>query len=555
MFFLMAGDSTTVNETEKSNELQNELDDSVENVVVKRIKPLLEKLEIKKFRDIPAGMIPLGTAITALAGRNATGKSTILGMLGQPFGGRGSNLTDLFGNLMATKFSQILKMDAETAGDHEYILYFYDPIPPYKELDIPVKSKLRNRLSDGTPVGLRFVTGRTHRRGEGNLDVPVAYLGLRRLDPIGENKKISHVTAELSSTEISYFNDAYMKIMGDTGASQSCNLISGQSGKKTLSITPQNYSPLSISAGQDNIGRILAAIISLQRLKNDPIISYYGGLVLIDELDASLHPASLYTLVDCMYDWSKQFGIQFVFSTHSLDLLDYLYRHKRNKVNSTAIVYFSRPYGKVEIILQPTPNQINTDLKLQRPNYGNESTVSVYCEDSVARKYLDCLIRNSKTSNYIRIIETRDYGAGELYKAAWAFRSIPELERAIFVVDGDKANLADEKKNIVVLPGGNAPELVALQYIKSNRPDNPVFKKHPHGLTFSHLSAPIPLEETASIGAAKRWFALEFNDETQLNWLWESYIQDNAEVVQTFHDAFKIALNQALRAAHMDPVD
>lgn len=553
MFFFADHDSSK--RTQSCDPKENDLQADTITIGEKRIKPLLEKLVIRKFRDLPAEEIPIGKAITILAGRNATGKSTILGMLGQPFGGRESDLKDLFGNLMATKFSQILKMDGEIAGNHEYLLNFYEPIPPYKDVEIPVKSKLRRRLPDGTPVGLRFVTGHSHKKGEGNLDVPVSYLGLRRLDPIGENKKISHETAELSPEEIDYFNDAYMKIMGEPCASQSCNLISGQSGKKTLSITPSNYSPLSISAGQDNIGRILAAILSIRRLKSAPAVNYYGGLVLIDELDASLHPASLYTLVDCMYDWSMSLGIQFVFSTHSLDLLDYIHRHKRSKINSTVIVYFSKPYGKVKFTINPTQHQIRSDLKLQRPNYGQESTISVYCEDEVARRYFECLIQKSRMENYVRIIQTRDYGAGELHKAAWAFRSIPELEKAIFVVDGDKAELADEKYNILVLPGGDAPEMVALRYVKSIQPDNPVFERHPQGLTLSHLLAAIPLDSKKSTDAAKKWFSKEFNDEYLRNWIWSSYINDHAKEVDEFYSNFKIILNQALRAAKLETID
>lgn len=553
MFFFADHDSNIRNQSCDAEEE----DLQPETVILgeKRIKPVLEKLIIRKFRDLPEGEIPIGKAITILAGRNATGKSTILGMLGQPFGGRGSNLKDLFGNLMAAKFSQILKMDEEKAGDHEYLLAFYEPVPPYKEVTIPVKSKPRRRLQDGSTVGLRFVTGHTHKKGEGNLDVPVAYLGLRRLDPIGENKKISHETAELSTEEISYFNDAYRKIMGEPCLSQSCNLISGYSGKKTLSITPANYSPLSISAGQDNIGRIIAAILSIRRLKDDPTINYYGGLVLIDELDASLHPASLYSLIDCMYDWSSSMGIQFIFSTHSLDLLDYIYRYKRGKKKSTEIIYFSKPYGKVELAFNPTPHQIRSDLKLLRPNYGQESAISVYCEDSVARCFFECLIQDTEMANYIQVVTTRDYGASELHKAAWAFRCIPELERAIFVVDGDKPEYEDEKNTIIALPGSMAPEAMALKYIKNNRLDNPVFANHPKGLTLSHLLVATPLDSENNIDIIKKWFAKEFNDEYLRNWIWSSYKTDHVDEVDVFLKKFKIALNLALRAAKLETID
>ena len=46
---------------------------------------VIKSIEIEKFRAIENLNLKIGQKLTAIAGRNATMKSTILGMLGQPF--------------------------------------------------------------------------------------------------------------------------------------------------------------------------------------------------------------------------------------------------------------------------------------------------------------------------------------------------------------------------------------------------------------------------------------------------------------------------------------
>ena len=46
---------------------------------------IIQRMEIEKFRAFQNTSFALGKRITAIAGRNATQKTTLLGMLGQPF--------------------------------------------------------------------------------------------------------------------------------------------------------------------------------------------------------------------------------------------------------------------------------------------------------------------------------------------------------------------------------------------------------------------------------------------------------------------------------------
>ena len=46
---------------------------------------IIKSIEIEKFRAFENVSFYLGRRITAIAGRNATQKTTVLGMIGQPF--------------------------------------------------------------------------------------------------------------------------------------------------------------------------------------------------------------------------------------------------------------------------------------------------------------------------------------------------------------------------------------------------------------------------------------------------------------------------------------
>ena len=51
---------------------------------------------------------------------------------------------------------------------------------------------------------------------------------------------------------------------------------------------------------------------------------YKGGLLLIDEFDATLFPASQFCLMDILYDISPSLNLQIVVTTHSTDLINHV---------------------------------------------------------------------------------------------------------------------------------------------------------------------------------------------------------------------------------------
>ncbi|WP_278549898.1 hypothetical protein, partial [Cloacibacillus evryensis] len=92
--------------------------------------PVIESLEVEKFRSLPKEKYILGSRITIIAGQNATGKSTLLGMLGQPFGVKDSK--DIWGNVLKTEFREIFKISPvhDSPGDHAYKITTLEQLHP-----------------------------------------------------------------------------------------------------------------------------------------------------------------------------------------------------------------------------------------------------------------------------------------------------------------------------------------------------------------------------------------------------------------------------------------
>ena len=93
----------------------------------KRLEPFgIKGIEVSRFRAMHDLEIGLGQLVTVIAGQNGTSKSTILGMLGQPFGLR--DRRTIFGRPFSTKFTDIFNMSPEhdIPGEHLYYVDFRD---------------------------------------------------------------------------------------------------------------------------------------------------------------------------------------------------------------------------------------------------------------------------------------------------------------------------------------------------------------------------------------------------------------------------------------------
>lgn len=234
---------------------------------------MIQKLHIERFRGFQNVDCTLGSQITAIAGQNGTQKTVLLGILSQPF-----SITD---------GENPMKGETPLCGGN-YKSAFADKFKFSPEFDIP-KGHEWTLYVDGN---VRFYRKGDHRKGAGYLQYPVIYLSLKRLFPIGEDLNIKESDkVQLTPEEIQEFKILHKKILISQDKVDTPQYIES-SNKNTLGVNTDLYDWRLNSAGQDNLGKIVLALLSFKRLHTKYGADYKGGILAIDELDSALYQAS-----------------------------------------------------------------------------------------------------------------------------------------------------------------------------------------------------------------------------------------------------------------------
>ncbi|MGO4771136.1 AAA family ATPase [Flavobacterium sp. W22_SRS_FK3] len=244
------------------------------------------KLEVGNFRHISNQTIEIGNVITAIAGQNGTGKSTLLGWIAQASDFKFKNKT-LLETYFKSKYSEIFRFCPEQDYNKEYNVSIY-----YLESEEVECKKMSTRLIE---TENRY---RVDFDGRGTaLNFPVIYLGLKRLIPLASEKNISLQDFQLDNNDKNHFAKLSKEILYITRDVVEAEFVKSTN-KNMFAMKTNDYGHLGNSAGQDNLGQIISSIISFSRLKSELKESYNGGLLLIDEIDATLYAGSQVKLIE-----------------------------------------------------------------------------------------------------------------------------------------------------------------------------------------------------------------------------------------------------------------
>lgn len=205
----------------------------------------ITNLQITKFRHLNDINVVLGNRLTAIAGQNGTGKSTILGLLGHVCKEK-TNFKTFDNKRFETDYSEIFKFsfpDFDKPKEHLYEVNFSD------NTSTQVMSYARKEKNK--PESLRLRVGQSTNEG-GKIDFPVLFLGLKRLIPIAQERKVDLSDHSLSEDELAFYVKSHNEIllMQDEISSDEVKTTS----KHFLAAKSANYDSLGNSAGQDNIG-------------------------------------------------------------------------------------------------------------------------------------------------------------------------------------------------------------------------------------------------------------------------------------------------------------
>ncbi len=407
------------------------------------------KLEVENFRHINNQTIEIGSVITAIAGQNGTGKSTLLGWIAQASDFKSKSKT-LLETYFKSKYSEIFRFCPEQDYNKEYNVSIF-----YLESEDEECKKMSTRLIE---TENRY---RVDFDGRGTaLNFPVIYLGLKRLIPLASEKSISLQDFQLENSDRNHFAKLSKEILYITRDVVEAEFVKSTN-KNMFAMKTSDYGHLGNSAGQDNLGQIISSIISFSRLKSELKESYDGGLLLIDEIDATLYAGSQVKLIDKLYGIAKSLNVQIIFTTHSIEILE----HLSKKTGDETKINFLKWNNKNAI------NEVNPNIELLKNVIRVQTGVSkklekiqFICEDAVAEVWCKSLINGTDLKQKIEIIKG-PFPDGTLIEMANSRH--PIFKSTNFILDGDAKENHNKRKipRTAILPGTHKPEKVLFDFI------------------------------------------------------------------------------------------
>lgn len=506
--------------------------------------------------------------LNCIAGHNGIGKSTLLAILNNVGELKKKHGQHLNGKPFRGEYSELIKGNETFDTVGEKIKVYFSDRPKNGTLEDSYPESLTFRATfqkhmqskndnkhPGQMKRYRLIPKRTNnRKTESKLTFPTFYLGLSRLYPIGESKKTD--SKKINNALLNNLLKDYNKLLGiskDVKMNAEILNISETNNKSGFGVNTDTYNYLANSAGQDNLGQILLAIYSFQELKNKLDQNYFGGVLLIDEIDATLHPGVQNKLIDYLLVKSKELKLQIFFTTHSNTLLEHLIKIRelstKKDENAIHINFLDNLKKDIQIRENPSKDFITNNLKETYTTITKKKVIHIVTEDDVAENYLNHILEFKKFpfADNINFIKSSNSWT-TLMKL---FIAEPKaFSNFIFVLDPDlNAKEMEEilKKNInyqimylgkeiQILPGNLAIEKLIWEWIKELDYTSPIFYEDimdQQSIGIKILKENGPTDE--SLDSIKKWYE---NNMQFHNIFFDYYIEENETTINQFYNNF-----------------
>ena len=520
---------------------------------------IIKHAYIEKFRALNNIDFDLGNKITAIVGHNGTLKTTVLGILSQTFTIGPDNPMygekTIDGYNFRSQFSEKFKLsDKDIPGEHKWKLTLKDGI--YKNNTFEAHSIPRNK--NGTAI--RFWSTEGKGSNTGYPQVPVYYISLKRVTPIGEENKINY-TSELNSEEKKFIVDEYRHILTITEHDEmSVDTITSRN-KYSAAIHSEEYDALAISAGQDNIAKLLLAVLSFKRLKDKFKSKYKGGILLIDEIESTLHPLAQSMLIKRIMKYARDYKIQFIFTTHSPTVIKTVFFDKYNK-EDIKLLYLKRVGKTVIGVNEPPIENVIAELsgEVLRPKKTSVKKIDIFCEDIVARNIIRVLLSDYKA--YYKISNC-SIGAEEYIELLRV--KLPSIINSVVILDGDKNTKSinnkiknNNIKNVHFIPTIDCPEKMIYLYLFNLDPHHDFWDNNLGGFDKTKCFAEYNnlISQNANTDKYKKWF------ENVKSCFGKNYVKvlkywmiDNKEEYEEFVASFISKYNEVAIRINGNPIE
>ncbi len=439
---------------------------------------MIKNIHFNHYRKLKNIDISFSPNVNIISGTNGTCKSSILHIISNSFqvvkpSQKDVEIKKCIATIRAINDQYNPKLESLTRGDKLHS----DPAPghsgPYYSVDywnsLPTLSfRKHNSQKDGQ---YRYaVKPKYSSKCKDSLPaIPVIYLGLNRLVTYGEyrdNEPITGIKQNLPEDYLSEIVSIYKSFTNYDISHIVNNHMGSVKIRADFESSATGIDSNTISAGEDNLYIILLALVSL-KYYYDTICNHneVDSILLIDEFDATLHPAFQSKLFDLVMDYSIKYKIQVVFTSHSLFLLEYCLKCKQN------LLYLYDNQTSVKLLTDPSIYKINMYLRnVTKTEYAFEKRIPVFTEDAEAR-YLLTIIFDYFSEKYEDFKKVRNYFylvdaniGGDTLHSMFKDAKLKTFTGQFCILDGDKA--ADLTNRVITLPGKASPELFLIDYAK-----------------------------------------------------------------------------------------
>ena len=395
----------------------------------------LSAVTIDGLRGIGPLRIPLDYPVTVIAGENGSGKTTVLLAAACAYRVPGAGPRDFVPSTLFPDYRPTHPGHADRRNQVSLELEY--STPDGQQAMRWNRAKGWNRSFFGRKGAVQ-PSRHVYLRALSNLSIPAEVRGVLSMpklekEPLADALNASQIT--LAHRILPFRYSSVVRL-----SSGSMRLLFAEQ-----ALGPK-YSELHMAAGERAILRIAQDVGQMK-----------DALVLIDEVEASLHPRLQELLLLELQQLALRNGLQVIVTTHSPVVLNTVPPHGR--------IFLDRSPESGQVSLQTAYKDV-----VQHAMYGraNES-LNVLCEDEAAEGVLlgvfDVVLpRQYMRSDIVRV--GRDTGADEFPAHARAFTKFGQIRNFVFVLDGDQTEGDIQRRiedagpgaTVVFLPGKGSPE-------------------------------------------------------------------------------------------------
>ncbi|WGJ15657.1 AAA family ATPase [Methylocapsa sp. D3K7] len=381
----------------------------------------LEWLQIQRIRGWSDQRITFDFPIVAIVGENGSGKSTVL------------------------QSAACVYQNQEQGG----VTWFPSEFFPETAWDNLSDVRLTFGYKQGVEHNVSSVRKPT-TRWLGQPERPerrVAYIDLSRLQPvstrvgyarIAKNKHLEQSATPFTDDQVSRLS----QIMGRDydNARMAISTIDASREIPVLSKANQPYSGFHQGSGETTVAELLGT----------PLPQY--GLILIDEIESSLHPRAQRRLIRDLAVAARDRECQIIVSTHSPYILE--------ELPLSARIYILETGRTKEIV-----NGVSPQFAMTKMDDEQHPECELYVEDGRAAVFLSEILSRHARELFVRC-SIIPYGAANLGVALGQMVQANRFPRPTRVfLDGDQGAAV----GCLLLPGGDAPERVVFEKLQREK--------------------------------------------------------------------------------------